>query len=209
MQSNFAGATFTELKPNHPYVLGVADLLAVTTLSVDIPPPAIRRLLSAETAERIASLLQDLGPDLELSTIEAPVVAPLMANLYELIKRELRRHGAETSNAWVTASKICARKRPRLYPVRDSVVVTDLGLTGFYAEDWPVFADILNDATVMEKLQSLVAHANTAEAELGDEALLLKHLDTVLWMRGQRLRRQRRASVAQLVRGHTHPQLPL
>jgi hypothetical protein len=191
LQSNYAGSTFTHLQPNDPYQLGAADLLAVTTLSVSIRPPAIRRLLGTEMAGRISTHLEKLPLDLDLVDAEAPTKAPVMAELYLLVKRELRRDGADSSNAWVTASKICARKRPRLFPVRDSVIVAGLGLSGQYPEDWPVFAAVLRDERVTAPLRSLVAQAVKEGAEFGDETLLLKHLDALMWMRGQRLRRGR------------------
>jgi len=42
---DYAGATFLDLNPNDPASVSPSDLLAVTTLSVDIPPRAVRRLI--------------------------------------------------------------------------------------------------------------------------------------------------------------------
>jgi hypothetical protein len=62
-------------------------------------------------------------PQQRLEEIDPAAVAEPMAELYESVARCLRRAGAQRSNAWVTASKICARKRPNLFPVRDNVVL--------------------------------------------------------------------------------------
>lgn len=45
------------------------------------------------------------------------------AALYAVVKAQF-----SDGNMWVSASKLCARKRPRLIPVRDSVIVAGLGL---------------------------------------------------------------------------------
>lgn len=78
------------------------------------------------------------------------------------------------SNRWVTAAKICARKRPRLFPVRDNMVCSLLadgralnagnGWPGNFSVDIQVYAYLLTD----------------------DEDMRV--LDSVLWMRAQRLR---------------------
>lgn len=145
VESNYAGATFTGLRPNDPDCIDPVDLLAVTTLSVQIPPLAIRRFTSPETSAELSGLLGQLDPGLRLQDPEARDAAPVMGQFYELVKATLRRAGVQSSNPWVTASKICARKRPNLFPVRDSVVVKLLGLKGNYPDDWPVFAALVAD----------------------------------------------------------------
>ena len=45
-----------------------------------------------------------------------------MEQLYEAIKQALSANTLKNPNAWVTASKLCARKRPDLFPVRDKEV---------------------------------------------------------------------------------------
>ena len=106
-----------------------------------------------------------------------------MAEFYEAVKICLRRAGARTSNPWVTASKICARKRPHLFPVRDNVVLDFLGLPKTYPVDWPAFQALVSDR---ESLIALTGHVRGLRGkegvDVGDELHLLRHLDVALWM---------------------------
>lgn len=181
-ESNYAGATFVGLQPNNASQVEPVDLLAVTTLSVDIPPMAIRRFTDPSTSAQLSSLLRRLDPDLRLEDPEAREVSPVMAEFYGQVKLCLRRANARSSGAWVTASKICARKRPHLFPVRDSTVVELLGLTGNYPDDWPVFGSLVADAEVVGHLDVAVAAVTSEGTELGGPDLRLRHLDVVLWM---------------------------
>lgn len=194
-ESDYAGATFLTLGDNHPERITAGDLMAATTLSVSIQPMAIRRLTQGEDADEISELLSQLNPGLRLENPTVPDEADTMAALYNLIKRSLRRAGKGASYAWVTASKICARKRPHLFPVRDSVVVEVLDLAGDYDKDWPVFAAIIGDEELRNTLAGRVRDADEyAGVSVGDHTHLLRHLDTLLWMEGKRRRRERRQS---------------
>lgn len=179
--SNYAGTTFIDLEPNEPDAITAADLLAVTTLSVEVGPHAIRTF--DRSSDDISEKLSALSIELRLETVDPDAAADTMAALYELVKRSLRRAGAETSNAWVTASKICARKRPNLFPVRDNVVLDLLGLPKTYPVDWPAFRALVADQPLMRTLDDQVADAGEREGvDVGDPSLRLRHLDVVLWM---------------------------
>ena len=68
-----------------------------------------------------------------------------MAELHHALKRALSPPEVTKPNPWVTDSKLCARKRPDLFPVRDSVVCAYLGLIdpkGNYEVDWQVFLHV-------------------------------------------------------------------
>lgn len=181
VESNYAGATFANLEPNDPHRITPTDLLATTMLSVDIPPITVRRLTGqSETAKRATDLLERLDPHLDITAGEEH--AETMSEFYELVKSSLHKVGNATSNAWVTASKICARKRPHLFPVRDNDVMNVLGLKGNYADDWPVFADLMADEELTTRLDELVADATKEGVDVGDRSMRLKHLDVLLWM---------------------------
>ncbi|MHA7126988.1 DUF6308 family protein [Janibacter indicus] len=187
VNGDYAGATFAGLGDNDPRRITPTDLLAVTSLSVSIPPLAVRRFTSASRAPEINRLLEALPTDVGIRSGKAHSQA--MSEFYDFVKRCLRRSGSEASNAWVTTSKICARKRPLLFPVRDSIVVEVLGLKGSYPDDWPVFAALMDDAEVTGGVQALVRQvAGQANVDVGDPALTLKHLDVLLWMHGMRQR---------------------
>jgi len=102
------------------------DLVAVTFLSVSVSPPAARAILR-DRADELAGLLREVGEDRDLA--DEPERHPddwagwrLMAAL-----RTLPKVGP------TTASKLVARKRPRLRPIWDSVVSE---LTGTEHSQW-------------------------------------------------------------------------
>jgi hypothetical protein len=47
-----------------------------------------------------------------------------MEAVYSPVKQALGNPEVKRTNPWVTASKLCARKRPHLFPVREKVVCT-------------------------------------------------------------------------------------
>jgi len=180
--TDYAGATFLDIQPNDQGRVTPADLLAITTLSVSAMPSAIRRILSAEGQERLSHLLDQIPIDLALGAENVSVHADAMAEFYLEVKHQLRRATSARSNPWVTASKLCARKRPRLFPVRDREVIRLLGLKANYATDWPVFAALISDDSITSPLQQAVAEAQRRGANVGDQDQLLRHLDVALWM---------------------------
>lgn len=87
------------------------------------------------------------------------------------------------TNAWVTTSKLCARKRPRFFPVRDSVVtVNRLRLGTHLVVDWAVYKHAMTDSVVLDGLGTLTGEV----ADHGDGVVILdpplKILDVLLWM---------------------------
>ena len=90
------------------------DFVAVSFLSVN-PAPAARELLR-DGAAKFSAMLTELGPDRDL----ADEVDPLPADwIGWRIRQELERiDGVDTT----TATKLLARKRPRLRPIWDKVV---------------------------------------------------------------------------------------
>lgn len=184
VESDYAGATFANLEPNDPYRITPTDLLATTMLSVDIPPITVRRLTGdTESAEQAAVLLKGLDPALGIASGEKHI--DTMSSFYELIKGSLHQVGTDRSNAWVTASKICARKRPHLFPVRDSIIVKVLDLKGSYPDDWPVFSALMADEDLRDRIDRVVGEAASDGVDVGDTSMRLKHLDVLLWMRGK------------------------
>lgn len=180
----YAGATFVDLAPVDPFTVTARDLLAATTLSVSVAPVAIRRFV--DRADELSAQLREIPETLTLEAVDSPHEAAAMAAFYASVKACLYKAGAQTGNAWVTASKICARKRSQLFPVRDRVVMTLLGLKGNYADDWPVFAALIGDAEIRGHLDAAVQRAAQQKCVgLGDPGLRLRHLDVALWMSGR------------------------
>lgn len=189
-RSNFAGATFAQLEPNPAYKITAADLLAVTTLSVSIPVHGIRRILEDdEFRGPINAALRNL-PTRPLESTNDDDLEP-MAQFYDRVKAQLSRVGVENGNPWVTASKVVARKRPDLFPVRDNVVCRFLGIDRLRdrAKDWSVFRFLMNDEEISLQLQKLPAQALQAARKAGTPIALdsepLRLLDVALWSMGR------------------------
>lgn len=192
----YAGATFLKVQPNDPFAIGAADLWAVTTLSMKVPPAAGRALLNPgplyDTVRRGLRLLPE---NVELANATPPVLQE-MERTYSAIRLQLPSPtGAATTNQWVLASKVMARKRPLLFPVRDSLVCTYLaekglggkkGQLGWFRRDLQVFAFLAANPEVVQRLEQLrdeVAHRRP-ELSLGFSDLRL--MDVVLWMEAVR-----------------------
>jgi hypothetical protein len=90
-------------------------------------------------------------------------------------------------NPWVTSAKLCSRKRPRLFPVRDRVVCEGLGLygtgvrrTGTRRVDWQVFTALIGDSGVRQRLDQLTTPVAATQGVRCD-AVPLRVLDVALW----------------------------
>lgn len=183
-KTNYAGATFAGLEPNASDEITATDLLAVTTLSVDIPVLAVRRILENESIQNeLREKLESLPSCSLENTVERDF--PAMKEFYDLVKSLLVKADTKSSNAWVTASKITARKRPALFPVRDNVVCKLLGINrlGDRAKDWVVFRELMRDEEIRAVLSSTVSKAEAVKDErvVRFDVEPLRQLDVALW----------------------------
>ncbi len=118
----FAGATFDTLGANPRNEITRDDLLAVAVLEVRWRPAAVRRLLGADS-RKATDLLVGISSltDLWLASDQRlAAIGPLWALLTS------PRDGIGET----TASKLLARKRPRLVPVTDRIIVSAVGVRG-------------------------------------------------------------------------------
>ena len=181
--TDYAGATFAAIGENAPDRIGADDLFATTLLSVDIPANAARRLTGhAETAQVIGSALTALprGP---LETVGTAGLEA-MEVLYRHVKHNLAKASAKNSNPWVVASKLCARKRPDLFPVRDNVVcrLLDIQRANSYRIDWLVFRYLISDHEVRQAIESArAAMDKEADGHVVLDTEPLRLLDAALW----------------------------
>jgi hypothetical protein len=108
-----------------------------------------------------------------------------MAELYDAVKRALSADTVKNPNAWVTASKLCARKRPDLFPVRDKGVCDHLGLTQFrnYQVDWQVFRSLIGDTDIIAAIDMMgtAIAADAAGRRLQVDHSRLRLLDAAVW----------------------------
>jgi hypothetical protein len=151
-------------------------------------PLAARRLLyPGRYRETVLAALasSDLPANADLRT--APQATwDAAAALYEALMASLGR------NPWVTASKLCARKRPSFFPVRDSVVTERLlGFGKNHLIDWVVYQHLLIDRQVSGRLARVTQAAdNLLGHPITDPPLRV--LDVVLWATAPSTIRQKR-----------------
>lgn len=195
---SYAGTLFMDAQPNDPLAIEASDLYAVTTLSMNLDARHGRLLLdggaaTGTTRQRLSAVASNLS--LTRLGDGAQTSAETLSEMYALHSwfRDLL---GNNSNRWVTAAKLCARKRPRLFPVRDNLVCSFLangralktgnGWPGNFSVDIQVYAYLLTDDDVIGCLRKAQDEAARQGVQMDDEDLRV--LDSVLWMKAQRLR---------------------
>lgn len=145
------------------------DLVAVTMLSVDVSPDGAQILLR-ERVDEFGELLVAVGPDRDLAdeadelTPESPVCR-LEAALWTV-----------PSIGRTVASKLIARKRPRLFPIYDRVIGEVLDTKQAHLE--PVRTALrADDGALQRRLVSLRERAGLDEA-----VPALRILTVLAWM---------------------------
>ena len=192
-EGDFAGATVLTVGPVDPHHVTTGDLLALTLLQVQASPAVVRRLTEpSRTRAELERMLSDehLPANTDLALADNATLLD-MAAFHEGVKRALSATESSTANPWVTAAKLTARKRPDLFPVRDSVVSRVLGLDQGrkqnYQVDWQVFRRLLQDDGVRGRLDQVVDEAaRRPGVDIGLPNRRLRHLDVVLWMHARR-----------------------
>ncbi len=173
----FSGMTFTTLGANPRDEVTTDDLLAVSLLNITWRPDAVRGLLGT-WAEKVSQMLTTVRSDVDLwdaSDADLAAVDPLWDALVDM-------PGVGTS----TAAKLLARKRPRLCPITDKVVIGAAGVPG---RTWEALRCLLRDPAARAEVEAL-RPASAAGASL------MWVLDVALWIRhsnsraAQQLRRQ-------------------
>ena len=151
-------------------------------------PLAGRRLLDPGT-HRSAVLEALADPDLPFDadlTTAGEATWKAAETLYLALREALG------TNPWVTASKLAARKRPRFFPVRDSVVTERLlGLGRSYLTDWAVYRHLLQDDDLALALNDALDKAQQQRAAAIPDPPL-RVLDVVLWATAPAEMRQHR-----------------
>lgn len=187
---NYAGVSFAEMCPSDPYSIDVADLHAVTLLGgrrsgPKVGPLGTRRLLNdGGYRNAVQSELRNLEPTAELDDADTNTLAA-MSTTYGAVMHALRKPNAKKSTPWVTAAKLCARKRPGLFPVRDTQVCELLGLLGRgmprgdHRTDFAVFHYLLLHGDVQVAIDDL--SNRVAAAGVRPDQYRLRVLDAGLW----------------------------
>ncbi len=159
----FAGMTFSNLGRNPPDEITPDDLLAVTLLDIIWRPHVVRILLGSQHGE-LSSMLAAIPGDLDLWDADDEVSERIDVLWNALMAID----GIGTASA----TKLLARKRPRLCPISDSVVVKAVRVPG---RTWDVLRCLLRDPASRAQVEALRPAAAA-------DASLLRILDVILWI---------------------------
>lgn len=160
------------------------DLIAVAFLSVDVPAPAAIGILETHKDE-ISTLLAQIPADIDLANLAAEDFASTMGQGSAAIQlwRLLRQSDDERWGIGpTTASKIMARKRPRLIPIYDSVIGSVMEMKNS-DKQWILWHELLtNGSGLSERLTEIQTQSGVAP-----DASALRIMDVVLWKHGKKL----------------------
>jgi hypothetical protein len=159
----FAGMSFSTIGRNLPNKVTAGDLLAVSLLDIAWRPEAVRQLLGCHS-ERVSILLGAISSDVDLWDATAADLAAV-DRLWDVL---VDMPGVGTA----TAAKLLARKRPRLCPVTDKVVIRAAGSPG---QTWEALRLLLRDPGARAAVEAL----RPPEAA---DASLLRILDVAIWV---------------------------
>ncbi|MFC9789143.1 DUF6308 family protein [Rhodococcus sp. NPDC127528] len=149
------------------------DLVAVTLLSVQVPAQGALILLGEKHSE-LCDLLAEIGPDRDL--VDEAEVLTEDAPQWRLETALWEIHGIGRT----IASKLIARKRPRLHPVYDEVVGRELGTKGAHLE--PMRCALrARDGELHHRLITLRERAGLPES-----VPAVRILDVLAWMQGKK-----------------------
>lgn len=189
----FTGAHFETLaaEPNTHYTLTAGDLLATSTLSVDVPARASVALLGPLAGD-VSRLLARIHVDTDLGSLDEEgferELGPSSAaqELWDLLRRNGKDANGDPLARWgigaTTASKIMARKRPHLIPIQDSVLdrVTQRGRRN----GWRLWWEALQRRDPRD-VDYVVRARRLREAVGRPDLSTLRVYDIVLWMHGK------------------------
>jgi hypothetical protein len=174
-----------------PNVISGSDLVAVTLLSIEIRAKSksgitpTAALLLEERSGEISALLDRLDPSLELHGLDEKQFMLTLGGedspgrlLHGLLLDILRD---KRGNKWVAAHKLLARKRPGLFPIRDSVVSDAVGL-GSRSAWWRPWWEALTGDSGADIVHGVEAVRRDADAE---HLSVLRVLDILIWTREQ------------------------
>lgn len=164
--------------------LSADDLVSVTFLSVKASGRAAIGLLEWK-ADEISALLASIPVDLDLNDVPADRFEDVLGQGSTAHRLWHVLRGTETGR-WdigpTTASKLMARKRPRLIPIYDSVVGPLMGLEDSTGQ-WERWHEVLTDNTGLPQRLTKIH----GQSGISDPISRLRVMDIVLWMHGRKI----------------------
>lgn len=153
------------------------DILAVGMLSVTISAEVVILLLEDRAAD-LSGLLEKIPAEADIrDASDEELTSGPAYELWHLL--DTMNSKGDTSNRWVTAGKLLARKRPALVPVYDRLV--RVLVQPPKDEWWRTARDALIDQAVAVRLAEI-----REQAEVGSEVTDLRLMDIALWMAAHR-----------------------
>ena len=180
----------------HPDSVTGSDLVAVTFLSMTVG--STRSGITAEAAialenhrHELNGLLARIDPSVELHQLDEASFDAMVngsqapgRRLFELLHEILRDGGSRRP---VATHKLIARKRPGLFPIRDSVAASAVGLTG-NSEWWRPWWEALRGPGEDAEAADFVRRVERIRDKAGAGHLsVLRTLDILIWMRDRGL----------------------
>ena len=189
----FTGSQFENLIENSdPYEITERDLIAITTLSVDVPSRAALWILSGEGQNEISNHLRQIPVDTDIWDPRVTDIFADSGHVMNLWKKlgianwPIPKSGGGLGGI-TKRSKILAAKRPRLIPVLDRVVTETLPKS---ENRWISIQNVLMNEEYRIKLQKALNHEDVPES-----VSLLRRIDVVIWMNNEaKFRKKKRRS---------------
>lgn len=177
------------------------DIVAVSCLSVDVPADASVAILGPD-APKLSRLLRQIPADVDLWVAGDAEIGPDSASwrLWDTLR-------AYPGMGPTTTSKLIARKRPRLAPIYDDVVGTELSLSssaGHWKRVQEAMLVELRRGDVGESLHARLADA-AARVGLNPAVTPLRVFDVLVWLAGNPRQRSVVDEAAQRVRDDDWP----
>jgi hypothetical protein len=162
-EPGFAGMTFSDLGRNPPDEIIADDLLAVALLDITWRPQVVRVLLGSHR-QQLSGMLAAIPQAIDLWDASDDVLRRIDVPWDALTAIE----GIGTASA----TKLLARKRPRLCPISDNVVIKAVDVPG---RTWDVLRCLLQDPAARAEIEVL-------RPAIAAGASLLRILDVALWV---------------------------
>jgi len=162
-EPDFAGMTFSDLGRNPPEQIVTDDLLAVALLDITWRPEVVRILLGRQR-QKLSEMLTAIPQAIDLWDASDDVLRRIDV-LWDALT-------AIDGIGTASATKLLARKRPRLCPISDNVVIKAVDVPG---RTWDVLRCLLQDPAARAGVEAL-------RPAIAAEASLLRILDVALWV---------------------------
>ncbi len=159
----FAGMTFSDLGRNPPGEIIADDLLAVALLDITWRPEAVRVLLGSHHKE-LSQMLAAIPQAIDLWDASDDALRSIDV-LWDALT-------AIDGIGSASATKLLARKRPRLCPISEKVVIKAVDVPG---RTWDVLRCLLQEPAARAEVEAL-------RPAVAAEASLLRILDVALWV---------------------------